>query len=214
MNDDARLQLFDNWAADYDTSIASDKHSFPFDGYERVLDEIVRQAGIEQGMSVLDLGTGTGRLAAHFAALGRRIWATDFSAAMLEQARARLPGATLVQADLLGAWPAGLERRFDRIVSAYVLHEFDLAAKVRLLRNLVEEHVAEAGRVVIGDVAFPTVSAREAAQRRWADCWDDDEHYWAGEEAIAVCRDAGLEATYTQVSSCGGVLVIGSRQHS
>jgi len=45
---------------------------------------------------------------------------------MLAQARVRLPQAHLVQADLLAAWPLATRPLFDRIVAAYVLHEFDL----------------------------------------------------------------------------------------
>jgi hypothetical protein len=38
--------------------------------------------------------------------------------------------------------------------------------------------------------------------------WDEDEHYWAADETISACEQAGLRATYQQVSSCGGVFAI------
>ena len=127
---------------------------------------------------------------------------------MLAEARAKVPQATFVQADLMGDWPAELDRRFDRIVSAYVLHEFDLATKVSFLCKSAQHHLAHGGRIVIGDVAFPTVIARKEAHKRWARLWDEGEHYWAADEALAACERAGLRARYTQVSSCGGVFVI------
>ncbi len=126
---------------------------------------------------------------------------------MLVQAKARLPQIELVQADLFGEWPPELDRHFDRIVSAYVLHEFDLAAKVRLMRQLAEQRLAPDGFIVIGDIAFPTATARDQAHQRWANRWDEEEHYWAADEAILALRQAGLDATYVQVSSCGGVFV-------
>jgi hypothetical protein len=54
MTHEHRAQLFDDWAEHYDRSIQDDG-SFPFDGYEKVLDEIVRAAGAQSGMKVLDL---------------------------------------------------------------------------------------------------------------------------------------------------------------
>ena len=68
MNREPRIRLFDEWAEHYEQSIRSDC-GFPFDGYEQVLDEIVRAADAQCGMKVLDLGIGTGNVAARFAAL-------------------------------------------------------------------------------------------------------------------------------------------------
>jgi putative AdoMet-dependent methyltransferase len=221
--DENRRQLFDDWAKDYDRMLARDSAAqeggaqeggaqegadFPFDGYERVLDEIVSAAEPRAGMQVLDLGIGTGKLAARFAGLGCEIWGIDFSAQMLARARERVPDAVLVQGDLLGEWPAPLDRRFDRVVSAYVLHEFDLSTKVALLQRWVEGHLAAHGRIVIGDIAFPTAQARDLAHSRWADAWDEEEAYWAAGEAMAACARVGLEVRYRQISSCGGVFVV------
>ena len=42
----------------------------------------------------------------------------------------------------------------------------------------------------------------------WADLWDEEEYYWAADEAADACESAGLQVTYKQVSSCGGVFVM------
>ena len=157
---------------------------------------------------MLDLGVGTGNLASRFAELGCDLWGIDFSAGMLAKARERLPHARLVQADLLGEWPEELERRFDRIVSAYVFHEFPLATKVRLIHRLVRGHLADGGYIIIGDISFETHAARESAHERWLDRWDEEEDYWAANEAIEALRYLRLKATYMQISICAGVLVI------
>jgi hypothetical protein len=96
--------------------------------------------------------------------------------------------------------------RWDR---QYVFHEFDLATKVHLLARLAHDRLAAQGRIVVGDVAFPSL---QALQQAGADHWDEDEHYWVAGEAIAACEAAGLQATYMQVSSCGGVWVVKHRQ--
>ena len=103
---------FDSWAESYDGDTITQSR-FPFAGYDEVLDTIVKLAVPEPGMSVLDLGTGTGNLAARFAARGCELWCTDFSEAMLVKAREKLPGAHFVPHDLRQPWPDELDRRFE-----------------------------------------------------------------------------------------------------
>jgi len=90
MNRQDSVHLFDDWAQHYDRSIQADG-GFPFDGYEQVLDEVVRTACAQPGMTVLDLGIGTGNLAARFVRLGCDVWGIDFSAEMLAKALEKLP---------------------------------------------------------------------------------------------------------------------------
>lgn len=209
MDTSNRIRLFDEWAKRYDQSIQVGGR-FPFDGYQQVLSEIGRAAEIQRGLHVLDLGIGTGNLAALFADQGCSIWGLDFSTQMLEKAREKLPQAILVQADLLADWPPGLDQRFDRIVSAYVLHEFPLSAKLQLLRRLFDRHLTKDGLVVIGDIAFPTEAVRNLAREKWVDLWDEDEFYWAADEAKEAGEKLDIQFTYKQVSSCGGVFVFKS----
>ena len=200
-----RLELFDAWAADYDAGVTSEE-GFPFAGYEAVLGRVVQRAApqslSEPPTRVLDLGAGTGNLAARFAALGAEVWGLDFSSQMLIKAKENVPNATFFQADLLGDWPT--LPQFDRIVSSYVLHEFDMDAKLSILTRCAQ-HLKRGGRVVVADIAFPTTDILEAAHARWRDVWDEGEHYWVADEALAACERAGFLGSFEQVSSCGGV---------
>jgi cyclopropane fatty-acyl-phospholipid synthase-like methyltransferase len=118
-----------------------------------------------------------------------------------------VPQATLVRANLLDEWPISFQQRFDRVVSAYVLHESALDTRVKLLKRIATDRLSPGGRILIADIAFPTTSARAEASQRWAASWDEDECYWAADEATAACNEAGLLATYRQLSACGGVFV-------
>ena len=207
MSQQNRVQLFDSWAGNYDHSVHAND-DFPVAGYTQVLDEVVRLADLRPGMTILELGIGTGNLAMRLTGQGIKLWGIDFSTKMLARAKEKLPQVILVQADLSGNWPTELDRRFDRVVSSYVLHEFELATKVNLLQKLAQYHLAAGGRIVVGDIAFPTVQGRERASKQWADLWDDQEYYWAADEAIQACQNIGLHATYKQISSCGGVFVV------
>ena len=120
------MTLFDAWAARYDTAVAAGGQDFPFAGYDEVLATAVRTAEARPSLRVLELGIGTGNLVERFVAAGCQVWGLDLSAAMLAQARVKLPQVHLVQADLLAAWPLAARPLFDRVVAAYVLHEFDL----------------------------------------------------------------------------------------
>ncbi len=211
MQDSERELLFDEWAEHYDESVHEWSQGFPFEGYEAVLDEIARLAHPEPGLSVLDVGIGTGRLAERFVNAGCEVWGMDFSARMLAKVREKLPQVELVKADLLGHWPLPADRRFDRIVSAYVFHEFDLKSKIRFVSTLADHHLVEDGRMIVGDVSFPSEYVREHASIKWAEHWDTDEFYWAADEAREAFHHAGLKAYYHQVSICGGVYVIEPR---
>lgn len=207
MDSHERAERFNRWAATYDDAVAGPAEGYPHAGYDRVLKTVFERASASEGMSVLDLGTGTGNLAARFTAIGCRVWGIDFSAEMLERARRKLPTATLGHADLLGEWPPEFDRRFDRIVSAYVLHHFDLDTKIAFLRRLVDRCLVPGAPIVAGDVAFATVAAREAARARWRDRWVDGEYYWAADETAAACERAGLSAEFVEASECAGVFV-------
>lgn len=205
-----RKELFDAWAATYDATL-KDTAGFPFEGYDRVLSKVARRAGVGSGTvnktKVLDVGTGTGALAARLVARGCRVLGVDLSEEMLERARQNVPAARFSQLDLLGDWGDLETHRFDAIVSAYVLHEFDAATKVNILRRLAGL-LETGGKVVIGDISFETALARDAARQQWRGVWDESEHYWVAEDAISVLHSVGLGVDYHQLSFCAGVYVL------
>lgn len=193
---------FDQWAEQYDQDVTVD--GFPFTGYERVLDEVVRQAQAAPGMRVLDLGTGTGNLAARFAALGCELWCTDYSPRMLEIARAKLPSAQCIQHDMRQPFPPELMHPFDAIVSAYVLHHLELPEKITFIKKLLAECLAPGGRLVIADLSFPTRQECETICQAAGDR-GDEEPYWIVSQALPALEAAGIPAEYMQVSNCAGI---------
>jgi putative AdoMet-dependent methyltransferase len=205
---------FDAWAENYDQSVVNTQ-GFPFTGYENVLDKVVQLATPQAGMSILDLGIGTGNLALRFDASGREIWGSDFSAAMLAKAQVKLPKARLFQADLRAllqrdsnqSWPASLKRRFDRIVSAYVFHHFELGDKVEMVNIFVHKHLEPSGKLIIADLAFQNQNALEDVKQAAGNEWED-EYYWLADETLPALKKIGLKATYTQVSPCAGIYSI------
>jgi putative AdoMet-dependent methyltransferase len=168
--------------------------------------QMVTLAQVRPGMSVLDLGTGTGNLAAGFARLGCELWCTDFSEPMLEQARQKLNQAHFLLHDLRTDLPAEWQQPFDRIVSAYAFHHFDLEEKVRILHGLLPR-LTPGGRMLIGDIAFRDQAALDQAKAEAGEVWED-EFYWLVDQAIPALKKAGLWASYRQISSCAGIFVL------
>lgn len=201
-----RKELFDAWAESYDESLV-DAAGFPFEGYTELLAGVVGGSGVEKGSRVLDIGTGTGALAERFAALGCHVLGVDASEAMLVQARLKVPEVQFAPLELLGSWDVLDGWRFGAVVSTYVLHEFDMDTKVKLLTRMASL-LGPGGRIVVGDISFGTVAALNAAHEQWNEVWDESEHYWVAEEALPVLVEAGFRMRYTQVSFCGGIYTL------
>jgi malonyl-CoA O-methyltransferase len=105
---------YDRWSEIYD------EEENPLIGLE---EPVVREAlGDVAGLAVLDLGCGTGRHALWLAGAGATVMAVDFSAGMMEKARAK-PGAERIRFlahDLHQPLPFA-DGAFDVVVSGLVL---------------------------------------------------------------------------------------------
>ncbi len=180
---------------------------FPFEKYSQVLRTVLHTAQPQAGQTVLDLGAGTGNLTALFTKAGCRVWGTDYSSEMLALARKKLPQVTFVQADIRDPWPAELPQTLDCIVSAYAFHHFGTADKVRLIRDLAENHLVPGGRIVIADIAFASLADQEAERQRQGNEWNE-EFYWVAEVELPALQAIGMQATFEPVSQYAGVFRI------
>lgn len=148
---------YDRWAAVYD----HDANPLP-----ALEEHYVREAvGDPRGLSVLDLGCGTGRHAGWLASAGAIVTAVDFSEGMLAEARRKYAGAAVrfVVHDLHEPlpFPGGI---FDLVVSGLVLeHLRDLDAFFGEARRVLRP----AGRAVISAM-HPAMFLR-GSQARFTD---------------------------------------------
>lgn len=177
---------FDRHATGYDAmhqeSIrASGEDPAYFARYKRVCLE--RLLGPRFAEPVLDFGCGIGNLTTELVGSFPRVEGWDPSAACVEIARARSPGATF-HGDL-GAIPRG---RFGAAVVANVLHHVKPAERPELLRT-VASLLAPGGRLVV----FEHNPLNPVTRKAVADCpFDEDAELLYPWTVTGLLRDAGL----------------------
>lgn len=200
---------FDLWADGYDKSVglSDEDGTYPFAGYREILNRIYSGVLSGSAKKVLDIGFGTGTLAARLYEAGVQIYGQDFSGRMTELALAKMPEAHLYQGDFSEGLTAPLQKeRYDAIVATYSLHHLTDERKIWLLGQLLPL-LTEDGCIYIGDVAFETREALNACRELAGEEWDDEEIY----PVAAEMRIAFPGLHYEQISSCAGLFIIGRK---
>ena len=197
---------FDLWADGYDLEVglSDDENTYPFAGYKQVLGRIFSTVMERPGSAVLDIGFGTGTLTAKLYENGCTVYGQDFSDRMIGLASQKMPGAHLYQGDFsLGLVDELRRRSYDFIIATYSLHHLTDEQKPKFMRALTER-LNEGGKLLIGDIAFPTRADLERCRREAGDEWDDEEFYFVIDEMKREFPDFAFE----QVSHCSGIITI------
>jgi ubiquinone/menaquinone biosynthesis C-methylase UbiE len=125
------------------------------------------QLALPTHLTVLDLGTGSGELAAALAARGHPVTGIDTAERLLRRAARRLPGVTFKTMDLVDL-PVLAAASFDLVTLAHVLHGVPAA-----LRQLA---LAEAGRIARRGVVVIDYADKLPFYLRLAE-WLEGPHY-------------------------------------
>ncbi len=182
-------------------------------GYEEGLTRAAREVAAVAPAHVLDLGAGTGALAAaileHDAV--RVVEAIDVDAEMLARARIRLhgfgPRARFREQSFDAALP-----ECDAVAASLALHHVPTMERKRAVYARIYRALRPGGVFVNADVTVSAdPAAREACYRTWAthlvrcgieerrayehfDEWAAEDTYFPLEEELAAMRDAGFRA--------------------
>jgi ubiquinone/menaquinone biosynthesis C-methylase UbiE len=134
-------EAYTDWSATYDSD-----RNLTRDLDQEVTRETLANLNFE---SILELGCGTGKNTELLAEIGKHVHALDFSAGMIEKAKAklRLPNVTFEIADITHRWPVGNES-FDLVICNLVLEHikdlsFIFAEASRVLMNAGQFFVCE-----------------------------------------------------------------------
>jgi SAM-dependent methyltransferase len=98
------------------------------------------------GSTILELGSGTGRVTGPLVALGHSLVAVDESAEMLEHLRERVPDAQTVHSDFEHL---RLDRRFEVVLLGSNLLNAPDRAERRTMLATCRRHVADRGMVLV-----------------------------------------------------------------
>ncbi|MBO4928846.1 MAG: methyltransferase domain-containing protein [Clostridia bacterium] len=198
---------FDAWQAKYDADVAACEEAgdYPFAGYTELHQQVFDIVHAREGVSVLDLGCGTGKLTARILEAGHPVTAVDFSGQMLQAAAHNAPGATFVQGELAQVPDLLAGQTFDCIIAVYALHHLPDAEKYALLTAL-REHLNPEGVIVLGDVSFPDRDGLEAVREAYEEDWDDSEFYLVREELEQALPQFDVDCI--PISFCADVLIL------
>jgi len=179
--------------------------------YEEALGEVIEAMSPKPPSSVLDVGCGTGALAAMLAQRfsTARVTGLDVDASMLEQARARLTAfgerCSFVNGRFLEA-----SGTFDAVVASLSLHHVPSRDEKRAVYAHLRERLSEGGLLVSADAMVPRDEPLAAALReRWAghlmhhgftreqalehfEQWKREDFYFSIDEELSLLRDAGF----------------------
>lgn len=196
---------FDLWANDYEKSVSTTEkaNEYPFAGYKKVLGTIYDIIKSENGKKILDIGFGTGVLSKKLYDEGCLIYGIDFSDKMIEIAKEKMPNAVLIEHDFSQKLPNSLSNEtFDFIVCTYAIHHLNDLQKLQVINELIN-HLSTNGKVLIGDVAFATVSDLEQCKAQSGGNWDNDENYCVAE----FLKASFPKVKFEKISFCAGVLI-------
>lgn len=156
-NHDTEVHGYDEHVADESNPVRN--------GYDATLDWVIEQAAVDRDDVVVELGTGTGNLAARLGPHARLV-CVDVSHDMLEVARRKLPADTeYVELDFLEFVDSAPE--CDTVITTYALHHLTANEKIALLDGLFLR-LKPGGRIAVGDLMVAERAAVAEVRRALA----------------------------------------------
>lgn len=203
---------YDFLAGRYDQEIAEmDKLSiFPYAGYSELLSEVARyleEHSKNETLNILDLGIGTGELYTKLMPEQIKLHGVDFSPAMLEIAKLKIPNAHLFEYDFLKGIPEKLEGvRFEYIISTYCVHHLNVDALIDFIHYYLR-FLSPLGKIILADVFFLDDLSKKKTRESKMDSWDLSHYYHIYNQLVSKIKDH-LEMSFMRVSESSGIIIV------
>lgn len=204
--DDESHWSFDeyDWVDRYDEEVAADSELYA--RYDEVLEAVADLAAPEPGRRILDIGAGTGTLAAICADRGADVVGLDPSERMLAQARAKFghdhPVQLMLVPDPFLDIPCS-DVSFDAVVSTYAFHHVPHRKKPAAVREMVRV-LRPGGIWALGDLAFENAQEEASAVGRYN--WLKDEYFARIEELRPLLAELRMDLAARQFTPVTWVL--------
>lgn len=199
---------FDFWSKDYDEEVKHlcDENSYPFAGYNEMLNAIYDGIKKTNRTKVLDLGIGTGSLCSELYKSKVKITGVDFSKKMLQIAQEKMPDAKMIEADFSKQLPEEVTcNAYDVILMTYSIHHLDDDEKIKLIDKLLPL-LSSKGQIIIGDICFFNEDTKVQSLSTY-DNLDESEHYFTYDFMSSKLRKY-CDLDYKKISHCAGILRI------
>lgn len=199
----------DSEAETYEQEVRAGLSDYLRENYFAILDRVVKLAEIRDGMTVLDIGVGTGLLSERVPP-GARRYGIDISPKMLEKAREKGLPVELAEGSFLAIpYP---DLTFDRVISTFAFHHLTPQEKDLGLQEMRRVLKPE-GRIVIGDLMVENPAQMDQIRTRFVregrtDLLVElkDEYFTVLESATLTLRSLGFDTAWERGSLLSWIL--------
>jgi len=143
---------------------------------------------IKPGMSVLDIGCGTGVTSRHMAALGANVTGMDISPALIEYAKSQ-PSLREIKYIVQDVADIDLNQAFDAIVMADVFEHIQRQDVFMVVRRLLRYHVNDNAYLYIN---MPNFSFSRFMNKRYPDKLQIVDEAWSIEDVVSLFSYLGF----------------------
>lgn len=198
--------LFDDWADDYDRTIASDHGEYieVFRNYNEILNETVRHIAKFRGAKVIDLGAGTGNLTDVSSKFGYYTVGIEPNSKMLDIAKEKYPSIEFLPGTFL-SMPVN-DHSADAITNSYAFHHLTDEEK-SIAAKLFKAKLKDDGVVVIADTMYETLDAKRSiideAHENGHFALENDlktEYYTTHESLTRIFENEGFTVSFQQMN--------------
>lgn len=159
---------------------------------------------IAAGARLLDIGIGTGTLAAQLAKRGARVSGIDVSKHMLARCQATHDDFELSVGSFTEIpYP---DATFDIIVSSFAFHEVEMSRRSEASAEIARV-LRPGGQLALLDIIFASAAAVANARAAIREDWDSDEDYPLIGQLDAPLRTNGFEDLRRAQENTGGYTV-------
>ena len=202
-------KLFEEWAEKYESYVLNNQSTFPFLGYNDLVNDVVGL--VCQNSTILDLGIGTGYITQKiFSQKNSKIYGFDVSQKMIDIAKYRLRSAVIDKVDFNDYkninW-ADYPNKFDCIIGTYFFHHYTDEVKIEMIRFLLSK-LSENGKLIIGDIGFWNEDIFIENKKSLGKQWDSDEYYFNIEKIGIELVKMNVQFNVKYISKCCILLTI------